>query len=136
MSSNFPPDRRINVDGIYVANHGLISLNDIPLGSAIPCLAIGQCCSNNLHFSADAQDGISPSGIGSWRYPNGSYVRLTLAGDSYGISRQPGRVSLHRQNPSTVEGVWRCEVPRAVGANDTAYVGIYTAGSGEIYTTI
>ena len=108
-----------------------MSLSDFPLGSAIPCLAIGQCCSNNPHFSADAQLGISPSGIGSWHYPNGSYVRLTLAGDSYGISRQPGQVNLHRQNPSTAEGVWRCEVPGVGGINDTYYIGIYAAGSGE-----
>ena len=124
-------DHGIYLNGDNLVNHELIVTSNFPLGSAMQCLAIGECCSLSPYLSTDAQLGISPSGTGSWRYPNGSYVRLALAGDSYGISRQPGRVSLHRQNPSTAEGVWRCEVPRVNGAIDTAYVGIYAPGNGK-----
>ena len=109
----------------------MISLSNFPVGSAVHCLAIGQCCSHNPYFTPDAQNGSSPSGIGSWRYPNGSYVRLTLAGDSYGISRKPGQVNLHRQSSPRVEGVWRCEVPGAGGETNTTYVGIFPPGNGE-----
>jgi hypothetical protein len=112
-------------------NHDLLSLNDFPLGSDIRCVAwaSGPCCSLNPHLSEDAQNGISPSGTGSWRYPNGSYVLLTLAGSSFGITRHPRRVNLHRRSSRTAEGVWRCELP-GNGNTTTLYVGIYMEGHG------
>jgi hypothetical protein len=105
-------------------------LNNFTLGSNIRCMAIGSCCSLNPHLSDDARHGIAPSGTGSWRYPNGSYVLLTLADDSFGITRHPGHVNLHRLGSHTAEGVWRCEVPGRDGATDSLYIGIYMEGHG------
>ena len=76
------------------------------------------------------QRGEVPSGIGSWRYPNGSYVLLSIAPPSYGITRQPGKVILHREGEHMAEGVWRCEVSNEDGENVTLHVGIYHEDGG------
>ena len=88
------------------------------------------CCLLFPQLTPPAQLGIAPSGIGSWRYPNGSYVLLGLAGHSYGITRQVGRVTLHRQGSHMVEGVWRCEVPDEHGNTVTLNAGFYQQGGG------
>ena len=112
-----------------IPDHGMISVDDLAIGGSLHCVTVGDCCSIFSYLPLDAQLGRSPSGIGSWRYPNGSYVRLALASDSYGISRQPGQVNLHRLNSGMAEGLWRCEVPgRNVG--ETIHIGFYTAGGG------
>jgi hypothetical protein len=117
-----------DVNGRSFSNHHI--LNNFTLGSTIRCMSIGPCCSLNPHLSDYAQRGISPSGTGSWRYPNGSYVLQTLADGSFGITRHPGHVNLHRLGSHSAEGVWRCEMPGRDGATDISYIGIYTEGHG------
>jgi hypothetical protein len=122
-------DAILNPNGRLLPNHSLLSLNDFPLGSDIRCMASGPCCSLNPRLSDDAQNGISPSGTGSWRYPNGSYVLPTIAGSSFGITRHSRLVNLHRRRSQAAEGVWRCEVP-GNGNTTTLYTGIYMEGHG------
>lgn len=126
----------IEINGNIVPDHAMIQLDNFGTGSEIPCFANGQCCSIYPQLSPGAQLGASPSGIGSWRYPNGSYVRLLLAGDSYGITRETGQVNLHRQSSLTAEGMWRCEVPGLDGTMDTVHFGIYTQGRGKYFSYI
>ena len=40
-------------------------------------------------------------------------------------------MDLVRHGLTIAEGVWRCEVPGAEGANDTANVGLYEEGNGK-----
>jgi hypothetical protein len=120
----------ISYNGKHLPNHHLLLLNNFPLESDLLCTTIGPCCSLNPHLTDDTRHGISPSGIGSWRYPNGSYVLPTLADDSYGITRKPGEVNLHRLGLHTADGVWRCEVPGKDGEKDIRHIGIYAQGHG------
>lgn len=115
-------------------NHGMISVNDLAIGGDLSCITIGQCCSLFPRLSEDARLGIAPSGIGSWLYPNGSYVRLSLSGDSYGIVRDRGEVNLYRQSSRVAEGVWRCVVPGVYGAFETIHIGIYLPGQGKCHS--
>ena len=107
-------------------------LDGYDIGAELPCITANhQCCTLDPHLSEQAQLGQAPSGVGSWRYPNGSYVRLALAGDSYGITRQQGRVNLHRQRSLTTEGLWRCEVPMTgTDYNEIIHVGLYSQDRG------
>ena len=112
-------------------NNTILSSEDLAIGSQVQCIgSTTQCCSISPQLTLSARMGLAPSGIGSWRYPNGSYVLLGLAGHSYGITRQIGQVVLHRQGQHMVEGIWRCEVPNEEGENVTLYVGFYHQGGG------
>ena len=97
-------------------------------GNELSCHAVSDCCSNFGRFSPKILRGEAPSGIGGWRYPNGSYV--LFAEGSHVISRQDGHVDLHRQGGHSADGIWRCEVPGVNGTNDTVHIGIYSSGNG------
>ena len=112
----------------HFQNHALVLLGD---QTEVECIRPSEeCCTLNPYLSIGAQQGLEPSGVGSWRYPNGSYVRLGLAGDSYGITRQPQKVILHRQGAHMAEGLWRCEVSHNSNGR-TSIVGFYSQGRGE-----
>ena len=117
-------------NSLTVPDHGMIMVDDLPIGEELSCMAIGRCCSLFPRLPEGARLGISPSGIGSWLYPNGSYVLPTISDDSYGIVRHHGQVNLHRQSSRTAEGIWRCVVPGIHGGLDTVHIGIYSPGQG------
>ena len=116
----------------------MLNLDNVTVGSVISCrsMAQGKCCSNAPYLSPEALNCTAPSGIGSWRYPNGSYVHLRLRRDSFGISRHPGRVDLHRLGSHITEGIWRCEVPGINGVNKTLNLGILKSGKGKFTPTL
>ena len=117
-------------NSLIIPDHGMIMVDDLAIGDELSCIAISQCCSLFPRLPEEARLGTSPSGIGSWLYPNGSYVLPTISDDSYGIVRHHGQVSLHRQSSGTAEGIWRCVVPGIHGGLDTVHIGIYSPGQG------
>ena len=124
----------VRLGNISFPNNGLIPSEHLVIGSQVHCLSSeSHCCQLFPHLPSQALSGQAPSGIGSWRYPNGSYVRLGLAGDSYGITRQVGQVVLHPQGSHMVEGLWRCEIPDEDGVKviSTFNVGFYAQGGGK-----
>ena len=117
-------------NSLLIPDHGMIMVDDLAIGEELSCIAISQCCSLFPRLTEEARLGISPSGIGSWLYPNGSYVLPTISDDSYGIVRHHGQVNLHRQSSRKAGGIWRCLVPGIHGGLDTVHIGIYSPGQG------
>ncbi len=108
----------------------MVSFEELSIGTEIRCaISLSHCCYNFPTISRNAESGISPSGNGSWRYPNGTYVLLRIAGDSFGIVRNEGVVSLEHQGSHDTEGLWTCET--YLGSNKAIYIGIYPPGKGE-----
>lgn len=120
-------------NSFIIPDHGMIVVDDLAIGEELSCIAISQCCSLFPRLSEDARVGLSPSGIGSWLYPNGSYVLPTISDNSYGIVRHHGKVNLHRQGSHTAEGIWRCVVPGSHGSLDMAHIGVYSVGQGTYF---
>ena len=127
----------IKIGNATFQNNSILPSVDILAGSEIHCIGGKNHCCSFLpeRYNLDAQLGFTPSGIGSWLYPNSSYVRPAFVQDSYGITPEEGSIVLHPQasdssNPDIVEGVWRCEVPDDYGNDVTLTTGVYQQGGG------
>ena len=70
------------------------------------------------------------SGTGNWFFPNGS--RVPSSGKQWDFHRTRGQmvVRLNRRRGGE-HGIYRCEIPDSANVNQTIYIGVYTAGSGE-----
>ena len=69
--------------------------------------------------------------IGNWFFPNGTRV---LSDNKLDIHRNRGQmvVRLNRRRGGE-NGIYRCEIPDAMNVNQTIYIGVYTASTGEWY---
>ena len=68
--------------------------------------------------------------LGNWFFPNGT--RAPSSSDQWDFHRTRGQmvVLLHRRRGG-VEGMYRCVVPDAMNVNQTIYIGVYSANTGE-----
>ena len=74
--------------------------------------------------------------LGNWYFPNGS--RVPSSGNQWDFHRTRGHmvVRLNRRRGGE-EGIYHCEIPDAMNVNQTIYIGVYSASTGEyskIYT--
>ena len=112
------------MNGAIIPNHGFTPLDNI--GEYFNPLL---CLTDNRMCCARAQ---SPNRhvLGDWYYPNGTGVANSGQQWEFYRSRGPSVVRLHRRR-GEVTGIYRCEIPNAAGVNQTMYVGVYTADTGE-----
>ena len=70
------------------------------------------------------------SALGNWFFPNGT--RVPSSGNQWDFHRTRGDmvVLLHRIRGG-VEGIYSCEIPDSRSANQTIYIGVYTADTGK-----
>ena len=119
---------RFSLNSTTYQNNSLVTLEDIGEGDdALFCVTDNTACC--------ARDQVPGHGIlGDWYYPNGTGVANYYNGqyimwDFYG-NRGPSVVRLNRRRGG-VTGIYHCEIPDAAGVDQTLFVGVYTAGTGE-----
>ena len=105
---------------------GSIGVND----DALLCLTGNTACCSRTEVPGE---GI----LGDWYYPNGTVVPnsiLEMTSEMWDFYRNRGLsvVRMHRRRDG-VTGIYRCEIPDAMGANQIMYIGVYTASTGEWY---
>ena len=69
-------------------------------------------------------------GVGNWFFPIGTRVPSSGAQLDFYRTRGQMVVALHRRRDG-VEGIYRCEIPDAMNVNQTIYIGVYSASTGE-----
>ena len=119
--------------GVIIPNHGFVPLNNI--GESPNSLL---CLTDNTACCARAQTpGLAV--LGEWYYPNGTGVPNSIVAEPPGQprllwefyrNRGPSVVRMHRRRGG-VPGIYHCEIPDAAGVNQTMYIGLYTADTGE-----
>ena len=76
---------------------------------------------------------------GDWFFPNGTPVPNTII-DAQGLmwdfyrnrNTNPGLVRMIRRRGG-VDGIYHCVIPDTAGVDQTIYIGVYTATTGEWY---
>ena len=138
---------KIALRGRVIPNHGLVTIQEIGVDSNGTNFTVGlscsttydSCCSDytGAQLTARARNGHSPSGVGSWLYPqlkrNNKYITRQVDQPLYifGIRRisNENAVYLFRNNhnhvPSRVIGIWQCVILDSNGREQSKYIGIY-----------
>ena len=100
----------------------MVILEDIGVGDdALLCITtLTACCNDNS------------SALGNWFFPNGTKVPSSDEEWDFHRTRGQSVVLLHRRRGG-VEGIYRCEIPDAMNVNQTIYIGVYSASTGEWY---
>lgn len=118
-----------------LSNNSLVSITDITndLATSLQCLTSRtDCC--------DSMSSPSHVGIGDWILPSGDVLTResnTLVGvDFYRNRRLSGIELLRRNNATSPEGMYRCEIPSSSGDMDVVYIGIYVEGNGKSHNMI
>ena len=124
--SNFPGagDVWFSLNGTTYHNNSCVTLEDIGAGhDALLCRTNLTTCCRPPHTGTG-------SALGNWYFPNGT--RVLSAGAQWDFHRTRGQmvVVLHRTRGG-VDGIYRCEIPDSRSVNQTIYIGVYSAGTGE-----
>ena len=83
-------------------------------------------CITNLTACCRSSEGA----IGNWFFPNGTRVPSSGAHLDFHRTRGQMVVLLHRRRGG-VEGIYHCEIPVAMNVDQTIYIGVYSANTGE-----
>ena len=88
------------------------------------------CVTNQTACCVPPYTSVNGSVIGNWFFPNGTRVRSS--GELWDIYRTRDQivVRMHRRRGGE-EGIYRCEIPDAMNVNQTVYIGVYSASTGE-----
>ena len=97
-------------------------------GDALLCLTDNTACCARTQSSGAV--------LGDWYYPNGTGVpnSIVVADIEWEFyrNRGPSVVRMHRRRGG-VPGIYSCVIPDTTGVNQTIYIGVYNASSGEWY---
>ena len=110
--------------GTPYQNNSIVTLEDIGEGDdALLCITTLTACCRLPYTDMGAA-------LGNWFFPNGT--RVPSLGNQWDIYRTRGQsvVRLHRRRGGE-EGIYRCEIPDAMNVNQTIYIGVYSASTGE-----
>ena len=102
-----------------------MALEDIGEGNdnALLCVTNLTACCQHPYIGKG-----SPSG--NWFFPN--ETRVPSNSQQWDFYRTRGHMEVHMQRRGGgVEGIYRCEIPDSTSVNQTIYIGVYTASSGE-----
>ena len=123
------PGVQFSLRGTTYQNNSLVILEDI--GEGVDGLL---CITDNTACCARAQ---SPGGVtlGDWYYPNGTGVAnfiIALPDVQWEFYRNRGQsvVRMNRRRGG-VNGIYHCEIPDIAGVDQTIYIGVYNASTGE-----
>ena len=112
------------LNGAIIPNHGFVLLDNI--GESPNSL---RCLTENRMCCAHAQ---SPGGavLGDWYYPNGTGVANSGLQWEFYRNRDQSVVRLNRRRGG-VTGIYHCVIPDTTGVDQTMFIGVYTADTGE-----
>ena len=112
-----------SLKGTTYKNNSIVFLEDIGEGAdALICMTnLTTCCRRPY-------TGENGSAIGNWFFPNGTRPPHI----PWYFYRRRGlmEVSLHHTRGGE-EGIYRCEIPDTMNVNQTIYIGVYSASTGE-----
>ena len=118
---------RFTLNGTTYQNNSLVTLEGIGEGDyALHCVTdLTACCRRPYALLS----------LGNWFFPNGT--RVPSSGFMWDIDRTRGHmvVFLHHRRGG-VTGIYSCVIPDGMNVNQTIYIGVYTASSGEWYIYI
>ena len=112
------------LNGAIIPNHGFVLLDNIgEFPNSLLCLTNNRAC-----CARDQSPGRYI--LGDWYYPNGTGV--VNSGVQWDFYRNRGQsvVRLNRRRGG-VDGIHRCVIPDAEGVDQTMFIGVYTASTGE-----
>ena len=110
--------------GTPYQNNSVVILENIGEGDdALLCITNQTACCRSPYTG---EMGTS----GNWFFPNGTKVPSSDWGWNFHRTRGQMVISLHRRRGG-VEGIYRCEIPDAMNVNQTIYIGVYSASTGE-----
>ena len=116
-----------SLSGTTYQNNSCVPLEDIGEGDdALFCMTNFNACCRPLYTGTG-------SALGNWYFPNGSVV--SSSGKMWDIYRTRGQmvVSVNRRRGG-VAGIYHCVIPDSTNVNQSIYIGVYTAGTGEWYS--
>ena len=116
----YADDVWFSLNGTTYQNNSIVTQEDIgDDGDGLLCMT---------NFTACCQP---PFNVGNWFFPNGT--RVPSSGSQWDFYRTRGQmvVDLNRRR-GRVDGIYRCEIPVSTNINQTIYIGLYTANSGEL----
>ena len=98
-----------------------MTLEDISESNdALLCLTDLTACCRPLYWGP----------VGNWFFPNGT--KVPSPGELWELYRTRGQivVRLNRRRGG-VTGIYSCMIPDTMNVNQTIYIGVYTASTGE-----
>ena len=119
------PDIGFLLDGQLYPNNSVVTVTELET-------IIFYCLSPSLECCSDSETPNAASVTREWYLPDGRPV--TSDNSPFVKNQVSSAVSLHRDafNFDTApSGVYRCEIPDAIGTSQNIYVGIYPLGVGE-----
>ena len=93
-------------------------------GNALLCMTnLTACC-------RPPYTGVMGPALGNWFFPN--QTRVPSQGVQWDLfrTREHMLVRMNRRRGGE-EGIYRCDIPDAMGVIKTMYIGVYSASSGE-----
>ena len=93
-------------------------------GNALLCLTDNRACCGRAQTGGFI--------LGDWYYPNSTEVPNLGNGRGFYRNRGQSVVRMHHRRDE-VTGIFHCVIPDATGVNQTIYIGVYTASTGEWY---
>ena len=130
-------DVRFSLRSTTYQNNSIVTLEDIGEdGNALLSITDNTACCGRAQLPGWYI-------LGDWYYPNGMVVPNSVINAMTGEiwefyrNRGPSVVHMHRRRGG-VTGIYHCEIPDAMNVNQTIYIGVYTANTGEwcIYTRV
>ena len=100
-------------------------LEDIGVGDdALVCIThLTACC-------RPPYTGINRSALGNWYFPNGT--RVPSSGNQWDFYKTRVQMVVRlRRRRGGEEGIYRCVIPVTMNVNQTIYIGVYSASTGE-----
>lgn len=133
---------------MIVVNHDLVYFDEIGvnMSTGLICSGVASdiCCGDDNPVGDGGEDGREPNGLGSWVYPDGSYVRydcnscIGVEEDTFQVHRTENTTILSLNKDASMRqlnGIYTCDIPLNTSAEDvnvlTQYVGIYERGMGK-----
>ena len=119
---------RFTLKGAILSNNSLVTSDDIGEGEdALRCMTDNTSCCRPPYTQ-----NLGQSALGNWFFPNGTRVPSSDKQSDFHRTRGDMAVLLHRRRGGE-DGVYYCVVPDKEGNDQTTYIGVYTAGTGEWY---
>ena len=111
--------------GIPYKNNSIVTLENIGEGrDALHCITNYTACCRS------SDTGVNVSVLGNWFFPNGTRVPSSDKRWDFHRNRGHMMVRMHRRRGGE-EGIYRCVIPDAMNVNQTIYIGVYSASTGE-----
>ena len=117
-----------SLNGTTYQNNSCVTLEDIGENdTALLCRTNLTACCRSPYTGENGHS------LGNLYFPNG--IEVPSKGSGGDIYRTRGQmvVSMYRRRGG-VAGIYRCDIPDSMNVNQSIYIGVYTAGTGEWYS--